>query len=82
MPVAVAPAEIRFNAMRRLPNGSEYEKYSIAAALGFQSLSGSDKFTGQVHRPILHVRKYGSGSYALPSVRARLVRPRNIEIQL
>jgi hypothetical protein len=48
MPVAVAPAEIRFNAMRRLPNGSEYEKYSIAATLGFQSLSGSDKFTGQV----------------------------------
>ena len=34
--------------MRRMPNGSEYEKYSIAAALGFQSLSGSDKFTGQV----------------------------------
>jgi len=37
-----------FNAMRRPPGGSEYEKYSGAKALGFQSLNGSDKFTGRV----------------------------------
>jgi hypothetical protein len=49
MPIAVAARSNQVQRYEaRLPSGSEYEKYRGAAALGFQSLNASDKFTGRV----------------------------------
>jgi len=48
MPIADAARSNQLQRSKaRLLSGSEYEKYSGAAALGFQSLNGSDKFTGR-----------------------------------